>query len=213
MDERMTKATKDALLKQLKNPFDPKFLKWRVGATNKDKTSGIALAYLDAREVMKRLDDVMGIDGWQDRYIEVKDGFICELDLWLDGRWVTKSNTAGNTKVEPIKGGGSDALKRAASVWGVGRYLYYLPNQWVAIKPKGQSYELAELPELPDWALPSAVNRWEDVAELQLEANNAQGADAGEFDEADTIKATADKKAEIIAKAKNGNTPQSPAGK
>lgn len=209
----MTKATKDTLLKQLKNPFDPKFLKWRVGATNKDKTKGIALAYLDAREVMKRLDDVMGVDGWQARYIEVANGFICEIDLWLSGRWVTRSNTAGLTKVEPVKGGGSDAMKRAAAVWGVGRYLYYLPNEWVAIKPAGQSYALAEIPELPKWALPDAVSRWEDVAELELEADNAQGADASEFDEADTMKATADKKAEIIAKAKNGNSPQRPAGK
>ena len=32
----------DAMLKQLKNPFDPKFVKCRVGATSKDKKKGIA---------------------------------------------------------------------------------------------------------------------------------------------------------------------------
>jgi hypothetical protein len=45
----MSRATQDAMLKQLKQPFDPKFVKWRVGATNSDKTKGIALAYIDSR--------------------------------------------------------------------------------------------------------------------------------------------------------------------
>lgn len=178
----MSKETQDVLLKQLKNPFDPRFVKWRVGATNKDKTMGIALAYIDSREVQKRLDDVMGVGGWQDRYVPVEKGFICELDLWIDGRWVTKSNTAGYTNVDPIKGGGSDALKRAAAAWGVGRYLYYLPNVWVPIKQQGSSYVLAEIPELPDWAKPNSnIERWEDVAELEAAANS--GADDLDVDQ------------------------------
>lgn len=171
----MTRDVQAAMLKQLKQPFDPKFVKWRVGATNSQKTKGIALAYIDSREVMKRLDDVCGLGGWQDRYIPVDNGLICEIDIWIGDRWVTKSGTAGNTKVEPIKGGGSDALKRAAAVWGVGRYLYYLPNVWVDLKQQGNSYVLAEIPELPDWAKPDInIERWEDVAELHAEM---QGAD------------------------------------
>lgn len=180
----MSRETQVALLKQLKDPFDPKFIKWRVGATNADKSKGIALAYIDSREVQKRLDDVVGVGGWQDRYIPVaskaEDGFICELDLWIDDRWVTKSNTAGYTKVDPVKGGGSDALKRAAAAWGIGRYLYYLPNVWVPIKPQGKSYVLAEIPELPAWAQPNKdIERWEDVAEMQADANS--GADGDEM--------------------------------
>jgi hypothetical protein len=166
----MSRATQDAMLKQLKQPFDPKFVKWRVGATNSDKTKGIALAYIDSREVQKRLDDVCGVGGWQDRYIPLDGGFICELDIWIDDRWVTKSNTAGYTHVDPIKGGGSGALKRAASAWGVGRYLYYLPNVWAEIKPQGKSYVLAEIPDLPEWAKPNTdIERWEDVAEMELD--------------------------------------------
>ena len=101
----MSRATQDALLKQLKDPFDPKFVKWRVGATDSAKTKGIALAYIDAREVSKRLDDVCGVGGWQDRYIAVDGGFVCELDRKVDGEWVTKSNAAAYTQVESIKGG------------------------------------------------------------------------------------------------------------
>lgn len=174
----MSRATQDALLKQLKDPFDAKFVKWRVGATNKDKTKGIAIAYIDSREVMKRLDDVCGIGGWRDRHSPVEGGFICEIDIKIDEEWITRSNAAGNTKVEPIKGGASDAFKRAASTWGVGRYLYYLPNVWVAIKPQGNSYALAEIPELPEWAQPSTtISRWEDVAELELDVSASADAD------------------------------------
>lgn len=172
----MSKDTQAALLKQLKNPFEIKFVKFRVGATNADKSKGIALAYVDSREVMKRLDDVCGVGGWRSRYVPIDGGFICEIDILIDGEWVTKSNAAGYTNVEPIKGGASDAFKRAASTWGIGRYLYYIPNVWAPLKAQGKSYVLADTPELPDWAKPDAVERWEDIAELEAEVNS--GADA-----------------------------------
>lgn len=175
----MSQST-ETLLKQLKNPFDPKFVKWRVGATNKDKTKGIALAYIDSREVAKRLDDVMGLNGWKKKLTGIDGGFTCEVSLKINDEWVGKENAAGNTKVEPIKGGASDAFKRSAADWGVGRYLYYLPNVWVEIKPVGNSYALAVSPEqladsLPDWAKPGAVEDWQTVAEM--EATLSSGAD------------------------------------
>lgn len=172
----MSRATQDAMLRQLKDPFDPKFVKWRVGATNADKSKGIALAYIDSREVKKRLDEVCGLGGWQDRLIYLDGGFISEIDIKIDDEWITRSNAAGNTKVEAIKGGASDAFKRAASKWGVGHYLYYLPNVWVPIQPQGKSYVLAEIPELPEWAMPGQIEKWEDVAELEADANS--GVDA-----------------------------------
>lgn len=180
----MATATVEALLKQLKEPFDPRFVKFRVGATNKDKTMGIALAYIDSREVKKRLDSVMGLDKWRDRLIPINsDGFISEIDLKIGEEWITRSNAADNTKVSPIKGGASDAFKRAAAKWGVGHYLYYLPNQWVAIKPAGNSYVLAEVPELPEWAIPSTkTENWEDVAEM--EASLSSGVDTDLVDQA-----------------------------
>ncbi len=177
----MSQDTQEALLKQLKNPFDEKFVKWRVGATNQAKDKGIALAYVDSREVTKRLDEVCGLGGWQSKFTAVDSGFICEISLLIDGAWITKSNAAGNTNIEPIKGGASDAFKRAASTWGVGRYLYYLPNVWVPIVPSGKSYALAETPELPDWAKhDSNIENWQDVAELELEASAS-------FDEQEVI--------------------------
>lgn len=135
---------------QLKQPFDPKVVHWRVGATTQDKSKGIALAYVDARDVMKRLDEVCG-DNWQCDY--PFEG-CCRIGIKINDEWVWRSNGAGETDVEGEKGRYSDAFKRAAVLWGVGRYLYYLPNEWVELKPQGHSHVLARQPSLPTWALP-----------------------------------------------------------
>ena len=63
------------------------------------------------------------------------------------------------TQVEGEKGRYSDAFKRAAVLWGVARYLYYLPNEWVALKPKGRSHVLAATSNLPAWALPKKESK------------------------------------------------------
>ena len=52
---------------------------------------------------------------------------ICELSINIDGTWITKSDGADDSNIEGAKGGISDALKRAAVLFGIGRYLYY-PN-------------------------------------------------------------------------------------
>jgi len=158
----------DELLRKLKEPFPPHLVKWRVGSTNSDKTSGLALAYIDAREVMRRLDQTVGCENWQNRIIPTPGGAICELGIKVDGEWVWKANTADDTQVEAIKGASSDAFKRAAVLWGIGRYLYYLPNIWFPLKQRGKSYVLDTSkgsPVLPVWALPGAKDSEGDAEE------------------------------------------------
>jgi hypothetical protein len=147
----------DDIFEKLKEPFPVKVLKWRAGATNnrENPTQAIALAYIDARDVMGRFDDVVGFDGWQCRHVVTESGInTCEIGLFLNGEWIWKANGAGETNFEGAKGGYSDALKRTAAVWGVGRYLYYLPNKWVKCEKKGKQVKLLETPELPAWAIP-----------------------------------------------------------
>ena len=139
------------ILKQLSKPFPATAVSWRVGATNADKSKGIALAYIDARDVMERLDDVVGFENWQCRY---PFAGCCEISIKINGEWVTKANAAGKTQVEAEKGEASDAFKRAGVLWGIGRYLYKLENNWVELKPSGRSYTIKTPPQLPKWALP-----------------------------------------------------------
>ena len=61
---------------------------------------------------------------------------------------------AENTQIEAVKGGESEALKRAAYKWGIGRYLYEMPEAWCEAVVKGKGVVLTERPSLPAWAYP-----------------------------------------------------------
>lgn len=146
------------MLENLKLPFDPKDIEWRTGATNKDKTRALALAYITSRAVMDRLDEVCGPGGWRDEYRPgPSGGVICGISIRVEDEWITKWDGADNTQVEQVKGGLSDAFKRAGVKWGIGRYLYNLEGVWVACEQRGKSVVLSETPRLPDWALPAGA--------------------------------------------------------
>jgi hypothetical protein len=136
------------IFKQLAAPFPPEKVSWRLGSTSKEKMKGMALAYIDARDVMVRLDEAVGPENWQCRYPHTAGKTVCEIDIWVEGRgWVTKANGAGDTDIEAEKGALSDAFKRAAVNWGVGRYLYELPAPWVKIEASGRSFKISESEE------------------------------------------------------------------
>jgi len=132
------------IFEQLAAPFDPSEVDWRVGSTTKDKTKGMALAYIDARTVMDRLDAVCGPAGWQNKYVMEGSKTVCEIGILCGDTWVWKADGAGDSDVEAEKGALSDAFKRAAVRWGVGRYLYNLKSPWVALKAFGNSYAIAD---------------------------------------------------------------------
>ena len=133
------------LTKRLAAPFPPHLVSFRVGPTTQDKTKGMALAYIDARDVMYRLDEVCGPENWQDEY-PWSDGrrVVCRIGIKIGDEWIWKTDGAGDTETEGEKGALSDAFKRSAVKWGVGRYLYDVDAPWVAIKQAGKSYVIAE---------------------------------------------------------------------
>lgn len=134
------------IISDLKKPFPPTAISWRVGATNSDKSKGIALAYLTARDVMDRLDSVCGPENWQCEY---PFPGCCRVGIKCGDEWVWKANGVGDAVIRDgakeeeqsmkEKGNYSDAFKRAAVLWGIGQYLYDLPNAWVDLEQKGRS--------------------------------------------------------------------------
>ena len=54
--------------------------------TYKDGTAGLALAYINVRQVQDRLNEVMGLD-WQTKHEVFGAKTICSLGLKLDGDW------------------------------------------------------------------------------------------------------------------------------
>lgn len=118
-------------LRDLAKEFPREAIHWRAQTLTRNGDKALALAYLDARDVMDRLDEVCGPENWQSRYVETAKGrVLCEIGIKIGDEWVWKSDGAGDTAVEGEKGGISDALKRAAVQWGIGRYLYRLDSIW-----------------------------------------------------------------------------------
>lgn len=147
-----------AVLERLTAPFPASQVKWRPGATSGNRA--MALAYLDARAIQDRLDEVLGPACWQDEYEALPNGtFLCRLRLRLGAEWVTKMDVGGQSEQDDegdrCKAAVSDALKRAAVKFGVGRYLYRLPVQWVDFDPKKRQFTAR--PTLPPEALPRAA--------------------------------------------------------
>ncbi len=140
-------------LLQLAAPFDSSDVEWKPGAVTRDKSKGLAMAYLSNRAVQDRLDAVCGPADWRNEFRPGPDGgVVCGLSVYVErtpgqpGEWVTKWDGADNTDVEAVKGGLSGSMKRAAVMWGIGRTLYGLPAQWVRLDERGR---FAEPPRLP----------------------------------------------------------------
>lgn len=138
---------REEIVKRLKAPFAFNEIQWRVSSTTTDKARGLAVAYLDARTVQDRLDEVVGTFGWTNEYREWHGGAqLCKISIFNNesGNWLSKICGAENSDIESTKGGLSDAFKRAAVLWGVGRYLYNLGNTWVELEAKGKGQAIKQ---------------------------------------------------------------------
>jgi hypothetical protein len=115
---------------------------------------------VDCRTVQERLDAVLGIGGWTDDYVLLDDGSVmCKLQIRCGEEWIQRVDV-GSPSEQPdagdrLKSAFSDALKRAAVKFGVGRYLYRLPMQWQDYDPAKKQF--MKPPQLPRWAQPAPV--------------------------------------------------------
>lgn len=128
-------------LEKLQAPFSRKEVRFKVGKTNADKTEAQALPFIPPMQVQARLDEVLGLGGWQDEYIEVMAenrlfAVRCRLSVFVDGRWVVREGAApflvgrdsdSDAGESAVKAVYADALRMAAVKFGVGRYLYNYP--------------------------------------------------------------------------------------
>ena len=120
------------------------------------------LAYITARAVHQRMDDVFGIGGWRTEFREFTIAASYESDLpstptekrgksassttgvlcrlWFrdpaTGEWCWKENGASETDFESFKGALSSSEKRAFAELGGGRYLYNLTETFAVTSVK-----------------------------------------------------------------------------
>jgi len=158
-------------LEDLGAPFPAEDVEFRVqsSGTKKDGVWARVLAYITARAIMTRLDQVCGVTGWKVSYQFPREkGVICTLSIWdpEKGEWVPKEDGAEETEIEGWKGGISSALKRAGACYGIGRYLYNLDAMFAECSKDPKKFpHYAKLkdgtpfswapPALPAWALPA----------------------------------------------------------
>lgn len=180
---------------KLAEPFRAEDIEWRVqqaGGFDK-KAWALVLAYVTNRAIMERLDAVCGAENWRNEFDKAPDGGVmCGISILTIrqyitirssgqmphpeksgiGEWVTKWDGAQSTDIEAVKGGLSNAMKRAGVQWGIGRYLYNLESNFVTLNPAkpddmtgwNRHYEKTEkksfywrTPSLPKWALSTEV--------------------------------------------------------
>ena len=156
-DKRSHTEVKE-LTRALAAPFDVEMVKFKPAVVSGNRC--LALAYVDARVIQDRLDEVLGVEGWQDDYEILPDGsVVCRLRLRLGTDWITKVDVGGPSEQpdggDRLKAAFSDALKRAAVKFGIGRYLYRLPSQWADYDPKRR--QIVHPPALPAFARPETA--------------------------------------------------------
>ena len=146
----MPELTPREIQQALAQPFAPEDLEWRLQNTIEDKMRGLAVPYVTNRAIQNRLDEVCGPENWYNDYKPwhtsgKKDSQLCGIAIYFEGRgFITKWDGAEDSDVEPVKGGLSDSMKRAANQWGIGRVLYSLDTVWVDIERRGRSYVIKD---------------------------------------------------------------------
>jgi hypothetical protein len=156
-------------LSDLRRPFTVQAVKFKPQTVMQDKTKALASFYIDARLAAERLNTVVGAENWSDSYRLLADGaatpalyYPVECSLRVCGVTKVDVGQGADTKLDEKawKSAYSDALKRAAVKFGIGVYLYVLPNVWAPVrvdagKVKGFSEEGVK-------QLRSAYVRWLD---------------------------------------------------
>ncbi len=139
--------------RRLAAPFPSHEVAWKPQAISKDKRRALMVAYVDARAVMERLDAVCPNE-WNFE-IEVVPGTptpTAKGRLTVLGVVREDIGEAGEGEAGTLKAAASDALKRCAVHFGVGRYLYDLPLGWMDWDEARRAP--MRTPELPEWARP-----------------------------------------------------------
>lgn len=166
---------------QLQAPFAANEVKQKKGRGSKQ------LSYIDARAVAARLDAVVGPGNWAFNWepmviqrpergvVYDKDGnrqpapepevdAVCVAKGILTIHGVSKADIGYAGPIEPNKASISNALRRCAALWGIGRYLYNQEQQPAQQQNRATAQNGAQRPV---------------AANLHAGGNAAQGANRG----------------------------------
>lgn len=139
----------------------PDEINWRVGSTydGRDGKMGMLLGYIDARLCMEKLDllDPRWSSHMEPIELHGEAGVRCTLTVG----GVSREDVGTVSDIESLKGAFSDALKRTAVHFGIGRELYDLPSIGVQceVKANGKAGKPKALPVWKNgrWTIDAAL--------------------------------------------------------
>lgn len=163
----------EALMEQLSEPFDPKYIDWKPQVKSRDGKKAMAAAYADIRAYIDRLNKVVGREKWA-HSIEIKtvdyssgkggDGSMRSKVVVIVAVAISGVGIGIDVGESPtddpnaFTSAFAQAFKRACVQFGLGRYLYDIESRWYELDEYGQWVKGKE-PQLPDWAIPSVKKR------------------------------------------------------
>lgn len=123
------------------------------------------ILYKNSRCDKRILDEVFGPMYWKSEYREIKGNLYCTISVWNDDlkQWISKEDCGTESNKEKEKGEASDAFKRAATAWGIGRELYTRLFIWVKggtqqrVNSKGEQVVKNGKPQ---WELVNPYMQW-----------------------------------------------------
>lgn len=146
----------------LRAPFDVSHIDWKPQGKGRNGKVRV-VPYIDARLAMKRLSEVFGVNHWSDSYkVLVADDKIAVVECTIVAGGASHSDV-GDCEIggytpnlgAALKGAYSDSLKRAAVHFGVGAYLYAMPEFYVDCDSNGHPVKgFQEKLKLPSFAIP-----------------------------------------------------------
>ncbi len=151
-------TTFDAVLAELAQPFDPEAVEFKAGAVTQDKARALALAYVDSRVYQARLDAVT--PDWRNEYTREYAGDRVIVTCALTVAGVTRqaigeslqasARSDGSTVIEENAATSAEAqaFKRACSAFGLGRYLYSVPQVWAEYDAQRRQFPPAAIQAL-----------------------------------------------------------------
>lgn len=111
-------------------PFPQSVVELKPTATTNDKSRALASPYVDMRCYYNRLDKICGPENWASSIILSNRGAVCALTIFGVTKAATGDYPIDARDENPVTSAESQAFKRACSAFGLGRYLYSLPQIW-----------------------------------------------------------------------------------
>jgi hypothetical protein len=121
--------TLTAVHSKLCKPFAASLVELKPGAVTQDRKRALSMPFVDSRAYQTRLDRVVGPEGWSVEYRSLSDrAVLCRLTiLGVTREDVGECNVSDENAATSAV---AQSFKRACAAFGLGRYLYSLPQVW-----------------------------------------------------------------------------------